>query len=212
MLGRKYQIESTIKGEYTFKKEFLYYSTIKSILVILFTGMLFSCGNSDDQINELIGGNQGPEETSEGVTLYFSDLGKIKMKLVAPILNRYYDAQKMECPKGMTVYFYDSLGLEESRLRANYGLLYSEQQFLILKDSVVLTSNGSRSLETPLLNINFKLDSIYTTEKVKITTLDGEIKGRGMYTNSNFTNYEITNIGDSYYYYKEENDSLTTNE
>ena len=68
----------------------------------------------------------------------------------------------------------------------------------------MLSSINNRRLETPLLHINFKIDSIYTSERVKITTLDGEIKGRGMFTNSNFTNYEIENIGDSYYYYQSE--------
>lgn len=166
--------------------------------------MFLSCGNSDDQINELIGENDDPEETSEGVTFYYSDQGIVKMKLIAPIIQRFYKEQKMECPLGMTVFFYDSLGVEESRLKAQYGIIYSEQQYLFLKDSVVLTSENERRLETPLLHINFKLDSIYTSERVKITTLDGEIKGRGMYTNSSFTNYEIENIGDSYYYYQTE--------
>lgn len=174
--------------------------------------MFFSCGNSDDQLNKMINNDSGPEEISEGVTFYFSDNGIIKMKLVAPIVNRYYEAQKMECPNGMTVFFYDSIGREESKLKSQYGLLYSEDQLLILKDSVVLSSGPTKRLETPLLHINFKLDSIYTSEKVKITTLDGEIKGRGMYTNSSFTNYEIEHIGDSYYYYQEEKDTLNRNE
>jgi LPS export ABC transporter protein LptC len=167
-------------------------------------GMLFSCGNSDDQINEILGVSSAPDETSEGVTFYYSDEGVVKMKLIAPIIQRFNTEQKMECPKGMIVYFYDSLGVEESRLEALYGMLYSEQQYLFLKDSVVLSSINNRRLETPLLHINFKIDSIYTSERVKITTLDGEIKGRGMFTNSNFTNYEIENIGDSYYYYQSE--------
>jgi LPS export ABC transporter protein LptC len=166
--------------------------------------MFLSCGNSDDDLSIFLSGNNEPDEISEGVTLFYSDQGILKLKLEAPTLYRFYEAQIIECPDGMRLTFYDSIGIVESSIQSLYGKMYSADEYMFLRDSVVVQNREQSRLETPELHIYLKMDSIVTTKKVKITTPDGEIRGKYLYTNSNFTRYEIDSIGDSYYYYKEE--------
>jgi len=189
--------------------------------------MLFSCGNSLEEVNEMIENNTPLGEVSENVTLYFSDNGKPKIKLEAPILNKVAVEEKKEidketvekgkkkgkrkvamssnliCPEGMLVTFYDSLGIEESQLYAKYGKMISETQYLLVRDSVVFTNINDEKLETELLHIYFNKDSITTPEPVTITTGEGIIKGVGLTSNTGFTKYQLDKITESHYNLKD---------
>ena len=185
------------------------YNISKSILVII-TGMLFSCSNNLDDVNEMVENNSQLGEVSENVVLYFSNNGNTKIKLEAPILKKIsimeedqLKSSSLICPNGMLVTFFDSLGNEESQLYAKYGKLLSEEQFLLVRDSVVFTNPKEEKLETNLLNIYFNKDSITTTEKVKITTKEGVIMGEGLTSNTSFTKYQLHKITDSHYYFKD---------
>ena len=184
--------------------------------------MLFSCSNSLEEVNEMLENNTPLGEVSENVTLYFSDNGKPKIKLEAPVLNKVaVEKEETEknkkkgkkkkvamssnliCPKGMLVTFYDSLGVEESQLFAKYGKMTSETQYLYVRDSVVFTNLNEEKLETELLHIYFSKDSITTPEPVTITTADGIIKGEGLTSNTGFTKYQLHRITESYYNLKD---------
>jgi LPS export ABC transporter protein LptC len=187
------------------------YNISKSILVII-TGMLFSCSNNLEDVDEMVENNSQLGEISENVTLYFSDNGNSKIKLEAPILQKISlledkkengKSSSLICPKGMLVTFFDSLGNEQSKLYANYGKLLSQEQFLLVKDSVVFTNPKKEKLETELLNIYFNKDSITTTEEVKITTKEGVIMGEGLTSNTSFTKYQLHKITDSHYFFKD---------
>jgi len=188
------------------------YNIFKSILVVI-TGMLFSCSNNLDEVDEMVINNSQLGEVSENVILYFSDNGNSKIKLEAPLLQKRTLLKKEEkkeistssliCPKGMLVTFFDSLGNEESQLYANYGKLLSQEQYLLVKDSVVFTNPKNEMLETNLLNIYFNKDSITTTEEVKITTKEGVIMGKGLTSNTSFTKYQLHKITNSHYFLKD---------
>lgn len=181
-----------------------------SILVFV-TGMLFSCSNSPEEGSKAKN-NTNIGEVSENVTLFFSDKGNTKIKLEAPILQKvslYSEDKKnnvesnLICPKGMFVTFYDSTGKEQSYLESNYGKLISEDQYLLVKDSVVFTNPKKEKLETNLLHIFFSKDSITTDKEVKITTKEGVIIGEGLTSNTNFTKYQMHRITNSYYNFKD---------
>jgi LPS export ABC transporter protein LptC len=190
---------------------FNYHILFRSILVI-FTGVLFSCGSNLEEANQIVNDNNQLGEVSENVTLYFSDNGKSKIKLEAPILKKITILEEgkkstktssLTCPNGMLVTFFDSLGNVESKLYANFGRLMSENQFLLVKDSVVFTNPKNEKLETELLNIYFNKDSITTPEKVKITTKEGVITGEGLTSNTAFSKYTLHKISDSHYNFKD---------
>lgn len=191
--------------------KFIDHIIIKSILVFI-TGMLFSCASNLDEANKNVNENNQLGEISENVTLYFSDNGNSKLKLEAPILKKITvldeepkttKTSTLICPKGMIVTFFDSLGNEESKLHSNYGKLMSEEQYLVVRDSVVFVNPKNEKLETELLNIYFNKDSITTTELVKITTAEGVIMGEGLTSNTAFSKYQLHRISDSHYNFKD---------
>lgn len=173
----------------------------KCIPAIFLAGIFFSCSNDLDKVKKVMVQNEGPDEITTEVTMYFTDMGKSKLKLESPLVYRYFQNQhtQLECPDGMVVTFYDSLQEIESTLSAHYGLLRSEEQYLQVKDSVIFTNNQNDRLDTEILHLYFGKDSIYTDAFVKIQTTDGLISGKGLVSNSNFTKYELLSITNSYY-------------
>lgn len=160
--------------------------------------LFVSCGNTTEEINKMVIKDDGPMEVSEGVTMLFSDQGLAKMKLESPLMHRYEleegKEMKMECPIGMKVTFYDSLGQEESQLTSKYGVLFSKKEYIVVQDSVVFINNKGEKLNTDLLHVDFKKDSVYTHQKVTVSSPKGTISGMGMHSNGNFTNYKVHNI------------------
>ena len=51
-----------------------------------------------------------PLETAKNIEAVYSDSGKIILKIVSPLLNRYIkEDHYLEFPEGLTLYFYDSM-------------------------------------------------------------------------------------------------------
>lgn len=187
---------------------------LRNIPIALAVGMFLSCGNTDAEIKEASGVNNGPLEVSEGVTMYFTDKGKAQIKLESPLMHRYAlkeeNEMRLECPIGMHVTFYDTAGKVESILVANYGELFSNKEYIMVRDSVVFTNSKEEELVTDLLHIDFKKDCVYTHEKVKVSSPKGTITGIGLHSNSNFTKYKVHNISNGLYEFEEE--ALNTEE
>lgn len=176
--------------------------------MFLFCSLFISCGNTKEQISQVTYEAGGPQETSRDVTMLFSDKGLSKMKLESPLLYRYDleedNEMKMECPIGMVVTFYDTLGNVESVLTSKYGVLYSKKEYIKVKDSVVFVNIKEEQLNTNLLHIDFKKDSVYTHEKVVVTSPKGTISGVGFNSNTNFTKYKVHNISHGEFEMEEE--------
>lgn len=174
--------------------------------IFLFT----ACGNIDKEINQVSYSEDDPAEISEGVTMMFSDKGILKLKLEAPIMHRFNDNEEsyMKCPSGMVVTFFDTAGIEESKLFANYGIMYSEKEYIMVKESVVFENYKGERLNTELLHVDFKKDSVYTQEKVTITSLKGTITGTGLQSNSSFTKYKVKNISNGVLNYQKDEVNL----
>ncbi|MCB9188464.1 MAG: LPS export ABC transporter periplasmic protein LptC [Flavobacteriales bacterium] len=165
-------------------------------------GMFLSCGNTDQQIEEVTHNYDGPLEVSEGVTMYFSDKGMAQIKLETPLMHRYQmeeNEMKLECPTGMIVTFYDSVGEVESILTAKYGEMYSNKEYIMVKKDVVFRNSKEEELNTDLLHVDFKKDCVYTHEKVVVSSPKGTISGVGLHSNSKFTDYKVHNINNGLY-------------
>jgi LPS export ABC transporter protein LptC len=178
--------------------------------------LFLSCGNSKEEIKLVLNQDDGPTEVSEGVTMLFTDKGLAKMKLESPLMHRYEldegAEMKMECPIGMKVTFYDSIGNEESNLTAKYGVLFSKNEYILVKDSVVFLNFKEEKLTTEVLHIDFKKDSVYTNQKVTVSSPKGTITGVGLSSNANFTKYRVHNINNGEYEIEEKELNNTENE
>ena len=172
---------------------------------MVLSGILISC-IEDNKFNGLKYSNNELQslETSTGVTLNFSDLGKSKLLLKAPKLIKLMADQDqliMECPDGLELIFYDSLKNIESVLIADYGKLFSELQFFIVKENVVFNNYKLDTLYAEELEIDFIKDSVYSEKLVTFSNSEGKIKGTKLKANSNFTFFQLSDVSESHVNY-----------
>ncbi|MGB0403193.1 MAG: LPS export ABC transporter periplasmic protein LptC [Salibacteraceae bacterium] len=174
------------------------YKTIKLSAALLFAAFTFSCQSESTNISEITGNSDSlkPSEISLNTDILLSDSALLQIKVVTPKLLRFSDIENpyVEFPEGLTLFLYDSLGEIESSLTANYGINYTEEKRVVVKNNVIVNNNRNETLNTEQLTWIRSEKRIFTEEYVKITTPDEIIYGDGLESNESFTKYRIKNI------------------
>jgi LPS export ABC transporter protein LptC len=159
------------------------------------TGILSSCSKDLEKINIYNDSELLPVESSTSIEIIQSDSAKIKLKIIAPKLNRFVnDSTYLEFPEGIKMYFYNQRGEVESQIQSNYALNYEKSKLLILKNDVAIINKNGEKLNGEHLIFDNTKQSLFTEEFVKITTADEIIFGDGLQANQDFTKYKIKNI------------------
>ncbi len=175
--------------------KFLYKLLIKSIVAATLFTMLFSCGNNISDIHQISEKDTLPNEQAKDITLYFSDSGKTKVKLTAPLMRRYSsNDDNTELPQGLFMTFYDSIGQVESTLEADYGIRYEKDLMTEVKYNVVILTSDSEEVYTDRLIWDEKKGKIYSDEFVKIVSPEKVIWGNGFESDENMEKYHIIKI------------------
>jgi LPS export ABC transporter protein LptC len=131
----------------------------------------------------------------ENIEIIYTDYGKIKTSLRAPLLERFAgENPKLEFPKGLNLVFYDSLQNPESSLKADYAIHDEKENKIIAKSNVEVINEKGEKLNTEKLIWERVSKQIYTDEFVTITTEDELIMGEGLISNESFTKYSIKKI------------------
>lgn len=165
--------------------------------IFLCSALLFaSCENDLEQVNAVGSANDAPREIAENIEVLYSDSGFVKMKLTAPVLEKYADEQDpyMIFPKGMRTLFYDRTLTVTSRLSAEYGIRYEYSQKMEARKNVEVINEKGDKLNTEHLTYNPADGKLRSNEFVKITTQDEIIYGTGLEANEDFSRYRIFNI------------------
>lgn len=136
-----------------------------------------------------------PLETAKNIEVVYSDSGKIILKIVSPLLNRYIkEDHYLEFPEGLTLYFYDSMMNVKATLTANYGVSWGETKIMEVKDDVVINNYDKQEvLNTEHIIWNRKEQKIFSNVFVKRTSPDGVLYGDGFDANESLTNYTLRN-------------------
>lgn len=175
------------------------YKILISIFVIACTAILFSCKNDIQDVNSLFDFDKRPVDVAKEVEIAYSDSGEIKMLLKSPIMEKYEgDDPYTEMPKGVKVFFYDSLKTINSYLTANYAINHEKSKIMEAKNDVVVINAKGQRLNTENLIWDQKTHLIYTNKSVKITTADEVIFGKGLKSDETFDNWEIVNVTGSF--------------
>ena len=164
-------------------------------LIFLFPVVLFSCETDLEKVNLLSSIDNLPVETTMDAEILYSDSAKVKMKLTAPVWNRYAEKNpRIELPKGVHIILYEDSLTVKSTLTANYAVRYEEKKLMEANGNVIVVNERGECLNTEHLIWNEASRKIYTKEFVKITTADEVIFGDGLESNEDFSKYKITNI------------------
>ena len=103
------------------------------------------------------------------------------------------DTPTTEFPHSLHVDFYDSTQKVQSKLFAKYGLDYTNQHKILLRDSVIIFNITGDTLRCEKLWWDQDKELIYTDVPVHIRKPDESIDGTGLTADQNFSYWTIKN-------------------
>jgi LPS export ABC transporter protein LptC len=118
------------------------------------------------------------KEEGKNIESFFSQDGKMRAKLTAPLMYRVSDdTLYVEFPNTLHVDFYDSTANVESRLDCKYGKYFENFDKVYLRDSVVVISIKGDTLKCPDLWWDQKAKLFYTDKYSEYHAKDKTING-----------------------------------
>lgn len=172
-------------------------STLFFILSICtgFWLLLAACENDEKVLQERTKRKTGVDEAKK-IELLYSQSGKVRSRLTAPIMHRYQDTlPRVEFPNSLHIdFFNDSTMQVESVVDAKYGRYIEGQNKAYLRDSVVaiqLTKQDTVRCEELWWDQNKQI--FYTDKPAKITKKDGTIipATKGLKASQDFKKIEL---------------------
>lgn len=170
---------------------------LSPILKMVSLSLLFiSCENDMGRVKEVSSQKEALQETGKDVLAYYSDFGKVKARLQAPVMVHVNDPKNpyTELPSGLILVFFSPEMTKQSELTAGYGISYDKSDEMIARNNVVVVNVNGERLETEELVWNQKTEKISSEKFVKITTRDEIIFGDGFESNQDISNYKIRKI------------------
>src|SRR6185369_7428261 len=121
-----------------------------------------ACENDLSTVNKVTSKNEALKETGKDVEAYYSDWGKVKARLEAPVMNHVNDPKNSytELPSGLKLYFFNPDLQVQSQLTAGYGISYDRSDQMIARNNVVVTNINGEKLETEELVWDQKTEKI----------------------------------------------------
>ena len=153
-------------------------------VIIMVTGIFFSCVNDLEKVKRITTSPDSPDETSEDFHVIFTDSGFAKLEINAGIAETYTSPSKLtKFKNGLIVNFFNEDGTIASTLTSIYGEIDDESGNITVRDSVELHNiEDKKTLETEVLYWNKNGDSIFTDKPVLIRSPDMILKGIGAWT------------------------------
>jgi len=137
-----------------------------------------------------------PVERAIDVEYFYTENGILKSKMTASVLNKYEQPEiYTELLKGFKLEMYDSAGVINSTISANYAKKYDKRNLLEAKYNVIVTDHiENKNMYTEHLIYDEENDRIYSDKFVKIVQPDKIIFGDGFESDKNFTQYTIVHV------------------
>jgi LPS export ABC transporter protein LptC len=172
---------------------------LKYISLLFSVIWITSCENDIKVINTIGNKDYLPIESAKDVETIYSDSGYIRMIVKAPQLDRYEGEKPyVEMPKGILVYFYDTLNQVISKLTANYAINYEKDNLVEAKNNVVVVNEKKEQLNTEHLVWDQKKAIIYSDKFVKINTGKEILWGEGLNSDDRFDKWKILKVKGSF--------------
>lgn len=170
------------------------------ILAAMISGCFFvlSCENDIQDVQKLKTKSISIEEGKQ-IESYLSENGKVKAKLMAPLMLRYQkDTPKVEFPKSLHVDIYNDSAKVDSKISAKYGRYVENENKVFLRDSVVVFNMKGDSLFCKELYWDQAKSIFYTEKNVILHQPNQKVYGKGMIADQNFKWFTIKHPYNSY--------------
>jgi LPS export ABC transporter protein LptC len=147
-----------------------------------------------------------PSLSVKDVETVYSDSGRIKLILSAPLIEEYNNKESPydEFRSGIKVVFYDGKKDPAGTVTAKYAKYTKSINLWELRDSVVVINEGNDKLETEVLYWDETKDLIYSDRFVKITNEDQIVMGTGFESDPRLNKRKIKKVSATIYLKSEE--------
>ena len=152
---------------------------ILKIPAALLTGCFFLLGcENDPKVLQEWNEKKILVEEGRDIESYLSQQGKMKAKLVSPLMYRYQtDTVYTEFPQTLHVDFYDDSIQVESELDALYGKYFENLNKVYLRDSVRVFNRAGDTLRCPELWWDQDKQMFYTDKPARLDGKDKHLVG-----------------------------------
>jgi LPS export ABC transporter protein LptC len=128
---------------------------IKSIAVISFTVMLFSCANSTEEVRNFLEEKNLPIGKAKDAYHVYKDSGKITSKLRTPLLLDFSNRKNHpynKFPLGIKIINFDNKGKDSVTIIGDFAVSYTNTEVSEIRGNVVVVNHTDKSrLETEQL-------------------------------------------------------------
>lgn len=177
-----------------------------NIAAISLVAMFFSCGNKIQEVEDFLADKNLPIGEVKSVHLIHTDSGRIKTKLIAPLMLDYSNRKEhpySKFPDGIKIVTFDKK--EDSViLTADYSVSFNKTSISEVKGNVVVVNEADGSkLMTDQLFWDANEHYIYTEKRFILISNSDTIKGIGFESNENLSKVNMKAIHDSQIYVKD---------
>ena len=166
------------------------------------TAMLFSCGNSTQEIRDLLADKNLPIGIATDINNIYTDSGIVTSKLQAPLLHNFSNRENhpySEFPEGLRIVTFDD-NMDSIVVTGNYAIVYSKTSISEIRNQVVINNYlEHKKLITEQLFWDQKTKYFYTEKAFTLYTLTDTIHGIGFDASENLETFIAKNNRGSIY-------------
>ncbi len=167
--------------------------TVKSIVVITITTVLFSCTNDSTKVRDFLAEKNLPTAVARKAHHVYKDSGRVTSKLTTPLLYDFSNRKNHpynEFPEGITIINFENNGKDSITVIGDYALSYSKTSISELKGNVIVINHSDFSrLETDQLFWDKKNKYFFTEQEFTLTKINDTIIGVGFESMENLNKY-----------------------
>lgn len=163
------------------------------LITLIGISFIISCQGSDLSKMETITQEAQPDEVSRDVKLTYSDSGRVKRIMIAPIIHKYTtDTNYTIFPEGLHAQFFNSNGELATELTCGYGLTGANNDELIFRKNVII-KNQKKQQTLMSEEIYLRDSTIYSDSTVYVITSSVTLRGTSLVAPRDFSSYKLNN-------------------
>jgi LPS export ABC transporter protein LptC len=161
-------------------------------IALIGVSFMLSCQGSDLTKMDTVRQEAQPDEVSRDVKLTYSDSGRVKRILTAPLIHKYTtDTNYTIFPEGLHAQFFNSKGEIATELTCGYGMTGEGNDDLIFRKNVIIKNQKNETLLSE--EIYLKDSTIYSDSTVYILTPTIALRGTSLVAPRDFSSYKLKN-------------------
>ncbi|HAS45037.1 MAG TPA: LPS export ABC transporter periplasmic protein LptC [Microscillaceae bacterium] len=164
---------------------------MKHSLIIIFVLLLATVACEQKKKDKIVSKYKGPLIEVINVNAFYSDSGKAKINIKAPVQQEYENGDRT-FPKGLRLDFFDQQLRNNGRLVADSAFFSKKSKLWTARGNVVVTNLlEQKNLKSDILHWNPTLKIFYTEAPVKITSPKDDLKGKGIKAHQDLAWYKM---------------------